>query len=183
MARELITSWANYQTDTDRLLTITTSHLRLRRRSGHLKLDSRPRLEHINGWLDAKHAGDILRMAVRNASLLRHQHPLLQQLLTTYGHLAAARKRPARSPTCGQHDAVIDGKHGLIRFERDMPRSKLLIDEADELRPYLARSENWTEGGYASPIRSPAFDIRLPFRIAKARAADCFLCYNLVLIR
>jgi hypothetical protein len=43
---------------------------------------------------------------------------------------------------------IVDGKHGLIRFERDMPRSKLLIDEADELRPYLTRFEEiWTEGG------------------------------------
>ena len=43
---------------------------------------------------------------------------------------------------------IVDDKHGLIRFERDMPRSKLLIDEGNELRPYLEKFRAiWTEGG------------------------------------
>jgi hypothetical protein len=43
---------------------------------------------------------------------------------------------------------IVDDKHALIRFERDLPRSKLLVDEADELRPYLIRfREIWSEGG------------------------------------
>ncbi len=81
---------------------------------------------------------------------------------------------------------IADGKHGLIRFERDMPRSKLLIDEADELRPYLARFEEiWTEGG-----------VRITHSVTGLRYSHChfalqqmgtrraqFSCYNLVLIR
>ena len=148
MARELITSWADYQTAIDRLLAIATHHICVYDEDlATLKLDSRPRLEHIKRLLDAKH-GDILRMAVRNASPLRHQHPLLQQLLTTYGHLTAAQETPSQIAHLRDSMIIVDGKHGLIRFERDMPRSKLLIDEADELRPYLARFEEiWTEGG------------------------------------
>jgi hypothetical protein len=43
---------------------------------------------------------------------------------------------------------LIDGKHALIRFDREQARSKLLIDEAEELRPYLNRFEEiWAEGG------------------------------------
>ncbi len=105
MARELITSWADYQTAIDRLLAIATHHICVYDEDlATLKLDSRPRLEHIKRLLDAKH-GDILRMAVRNASPLRHQHPLLQQLLTTYGHLccSAGNAQPDRPPA-RQHD-------------------------------------------------------------------------------
>ena len=48
---------------------------------------------------------------------------------------------------------IIDDKHALIRFERDLPRSKLLVDEIDELKPYLNRfSELVSAGG--EPIRT-----------------------------
>lgn len=48
---------------------------------------------------------------------------------------------------------LVDEKYALIRFERDLPRSKLLIDEPDEVRPYLSRfKEIWAEGG--EPVSS-----------------------------
>jgi hypothetical protein len=53
---------------------------------------------------------------------------------------------------------IVDGKHALIRFDRDQARSKLLIDEADELRPYIARfDEIWSAGG--EPVRATALGL------------------------
>ena len=148
MARELITSWADYQAAVDRLLAIATHHICVYDEDlVMLKLDSASRLEHIKRLLNGKQ-GKILRIAVRNSAPLRHQHPLLQQLLTTYGHLAIAQETPSQIAHLRDSMIIVDGKHALIRFERDMPRSKLLIDEADELRPYLTRFEEiWSEGG------------------------------------
>ena len=148
MARELITSWADYQAAVDRLLAIATHHICVYDEDlVMLKLDSASRLEHIKRLLNGKQ-GEILRIAVRNAGPLRHQHPLMQQLLTTYGHLAIAQETPSQIAHLRDSMIIVDGKHALIRFERDMPRSKLLIDEADELRPYLTRfQEIWSEGG------------------------------------
>ncbi|WP_295002923.1 hypothetical protein [uncultured Dechloromonas sp.] len=148
MARELITSWADYQTAIDRLLAIATKQIRIYDEDlTTLKLDSAPRLAHVKRLVSGARS-NALSIAVRNGSPLRNQHPLLQSLLTTYGHVAAAQETPAQLAHLRDSMIIVDDKYGLIRFERDMPRSKLLIDESDELRPYLAKfNEIWAEGG------------------------------------
>lgn len=41
---------------------------------------------------------------------------------------------------------LVDGRHGLIRFDLEQARSKLLIDETEELHPYYRRFEEiWSE--------------------------------------
>lgn len=148
MARELITSWADYQTAIDRLLGIATKQICIYDEDlTTLKLDSPPRLAHIKRLVSGTRS-DALHIAVRNGSPLRNQHPLLQSLRTTYGHVAFAQETPAQLAHLRDSMIIADDKHGLIRFERNMPRSKLLIDESDELRPYLAKfREIWAEGG------------------------------------
>jgi hypothetical protein len=148
MARQLITSWADYQTALDRLLAIATEKISIYDEDlAMLKLESADRLAAIGRILQAGH-GDTLRIAVRNATALRQQHPMLQKLLGTYGHLAQAQETPQQLAHLRDSMILVDDKHALIRFERDLPRSKLLIDEADELRPYLIRfREIWAEGG------------------------------------
>jgi len=148
MARELITSWADYQTAIDRLLAIATEHIWIFDEDLiTLKLDSAARLSHLKRILSGAHS-DALRIALRNGAPARSQHPLLQGLLTTYVHVAAAQETPPQLSHLRDSMIIVDDKHGLIRFEREMPRSKLLIDEKDELRPYLTKfHEIWAEGG------------------------------------
>ncbi len=148
MARELITTWADYQTAVDRLLAIACEKICIYDEDlASLKLESPNRQPSIKRLLQAGH-GEVLRIAVRDATPLRQQHPMLQQLLTTYGHLAKAQETPPQLAHLRDSMIIVDDKHALIRFERDLPRSKLLIDEADELRPYLNRfRELWAEGG------------------------------------
>lgn len=148
MARELITSWTDYQTAIDRLLAIASQKIWIYDEDlVTLKLDTAPRLAHLKRLLAGPHS-DVLRIALRNGSPLRHQHPLLQNLLTTYSHVTAAQETPAQLAHLRDSMIIVDDKYGLIRFERDMARSKLLIDEADELRPYLLKfREIWAEGG------------------------------------
>jgi len=148
MARELITSWADYQTAVDRLLAIACEKICVYDEDlASLKLESANRLSAIKRVLLASH-GEVLRIAVRNAALIRQQHPMFQQLLSTYAHLAKAQETPTQLAHLRDSMIIVDDKHALIRFERDLPRSKLLIDEADELRPYLTRfREIWEEGG------------------------------------
>ena len=84
---------------------------------------------------------------------LRQQHPQFQNLLSTYGHLAKAQETPPQLAHLRDSMILVDEKYALIRFERDLPRSKLLIDEPDEVRPYLSRfKEIWAEGG--EPVSS-----------------------------
>lgn len=148
MARELITSWADYQTAADRLLAIACQTICIYDEDlVPLKLESPTRLLSFKRILQTGH-DDALRIAVRNATPIRQQHPKLQQLLTAYKHLAKVQETPAQLAHLRDSMFIVDDKHALIRFERDLPRSKLLIDEADELRPYLTRfREIWSEGG------------------------------------
>src|SRR5574343_306789 len=148
MARELIDSWADYQTAIDRLLAIAGQAICIYDEDlANLKLESASRLNAIKRILQAGQ-DDALRIAVRNATPIRQHHPNLQQLLTVYSHRAKVQETPAQLAHLRDSMLIVDNKHALIRFERDLPRSKLLIDEADEIRPYLIRfREIWSEGG------------------------------------
>ncbi len=153
MARELITSWTDYQMAIDRLLAIASHKILIYDEDlSMLKLESAPRREQIKRILLSGQS-DVLQIAVRNASLLRQQHPQFQNLLSTYGHLAKAQETPPQLAHLRDSMILVDEKYALIRFERDLPRSKLLIDEPDEVRPYLSRfKEIWAEGG--EPVSS-----------------------------
>jgi hypothetical protein len=148
MARELITSWTDYQLALDRLLAIACHKISIYDEDlVTLKLESAPRLLHIKRVLLAGQ-DDALQIAVRNAGPVRQKNPLLLNQLTTFGHRASAHETPPQLAHLRDSMILVDDKHALIRFERDMPRSKLLIDEIDEIRPYLARfREIWSEGG------------------------------------
>ncbi len=148
MARELITSWGDYQAAIDRLLAMATETILIYDEDlGQLKLDTASRLDQLRRVLQ-KGQRDALQIAVRNADPLRRQHPVLFGLLSTYNHIAAARQTPEQLAHLRDCMILVDNKHGLIRFEREQPRSKLLIDEPDELKPYLTRfAELLAEGG------------------------------------
>ena len=148
MARELITSWTDYQMALDRLLAIACHKISIYDEDlTTLKLESASRQLQIKRLLQAGQ-GETLQIAVRNASPIRQKQPLFLNLLTTFGHRAIARETPPQLAHLRDSMILVDDQHALIRFERDLPRSKLLIDEMDELRPYLARfKEIWSEGG------------------------------------
>jgi hypothetical protein len=153
MARELITSWGDYQAAIDRLLALACQKIHVYDQDLHqLKLESPPRLEALKRVLQGTEH-DALRIALRDATGLRREHPLLNNLLTTYSHRAQAQETPEQIAHLRDNMILVDGKHALIRFDRDHARGKFLIDEADEVRPYLIRfAEILAEGG--EPIGS-----------------------------
>lgn len=148
MARELITTWSDYQAAIDRLLAIASQKICIYDEDlGQLKLESQTRLNELKRVMHGSHR-EALRIALRNAALFRREHPLLCTLLSTYSHQAMAQQTPEQIAHLRDSMILVDGRHALIRFDRDQARSKLLIDEADELRPYLTRFEEiWAEGG------------------------------------
>lgn len=148
MARELITSWGDYQIAIDRLLAAGGTRLRIYDEDlVQLKLESTGRLAGLTRVLQAA-APDALQIALRNAEPLRSLHPRLLHLLATYSHVAGARQTPPQLADLRDSLVLLDERHALIRFERDLPRGKLLIDEPDEVRSYLRRfDEIWNEGG------------------------------------
>ena len=147
MARELITSWGEYQTAIDRLLFMACQKICIYDEDlGQLKLESSLRLPQIKRILRAGHK-ESLQIIVRNAERLHNQSPLLIKLLTDFSHLATAQQSPPNMAHLRDSMLIIDDKHALIRFERDLPRSKLLVDEIDELKPYLNRFSALSSAG------------------------------------
>lgn len=148
MARELITSWSDYQAAIDRLLGLACRKIRIYDQdTGQLKLETPSRLDTLKRVLQGPDQ-DALQIAVRDATALRMAHPLLNNLLTTYSHRVLAQQTSEQLAHLRDSMILVDDKHALIRFDRDQARSKLLIDEADEVRSYLIRfAEILSEGG------------------------------------
>lgn len=138
----------------DRLLAIAGQKVAIYDEDlSQVRLDSPLRQSHLKRLLAGRPAGQFVRLALRNTEPMRRQQPRLMNLLGDYGHCVAACQTPPQLAHLRDSMILVDDKYGLIRFERDLPRSKLLIDEADELKPYLARFEEiWNEGGDAVSI-------------------------------
>ncbi len=138
MSRELINTWGDYQIAIDRLFALAQQKIFIYDEDlGLFKLGSVSRLQQLRQLMQAGQR-DSLQMLVRNARPVR-DNPLLLQLLGTYGHLASASETAESLAHLRDSMLLIDDRHALIRFERDQPRSKLLIDEPEELAPYLTR--------------------------------------------
>jgi len=148
MSRELITSWNDYRIAVDRLLALAGEKIAIYDEDlVNLNFAERSRRDHLQRILRAGQ-GPALRIAVRNAAPLQRNEPELLKLLSLYGHRASAQQTPEHLGHLRDNLLIIDDRHALIRFDRDQARSKLLLDEADELRPYIGRFEEiWNEGG------------------------------------
>ena len=148
MSRELFTSWADYQSAIDRLLAMATKRIWIYDEDlGTLHLETTERIEMLKRSLaSARH--DCLRIALRNTAPLQQRQPLLQRLLAMHSHNSAAQQTPEQLSHLRDSMILVDDEHALIRFDRDQPRSKLLIDEPEEVMPYRRRFEEiWAEGG------------------------------------
>ena len=148
MPRELFTSSGEYQLALDRLLSLATRRIWIYDQDlAALRLETPARIEWLQVPLAARHP-DGLRIAVRNLGPLQQRQPLLQGLLRLYNHNSAAQQTAEQLANLRDSIILVDDVHALIRFDRDQWRSKLLIDEADEVAPYRRRFEEiWAEGG------------------------------------
>lgn len=148
MARELFTSWGEYQSALDRLLAMAEQEIRIYDEDlVILKLDAAPRLDQIKRLLKGNRP-DTVQVALRNSEPFKHHQPRLLTVFATHAHAMAVQQTPEQLGHLRDSMILVDGRHGLIRFDRDQPRSKLLVDEIEELLPYRRRFEEiWNEGG------------------------------------
>lgn len=148
MARELFTSWNDLQLAIDRLLALAEHEILIYDGDlSRLKLDSGPRLEHLRRFLQPRRR-DCLRIALQETSLLQRNNPHLMRLLADYSGCMTVLETADQLDHLRDSMILVDGRHGLILFDRNQPRSKLLMDENRELEPYRERFEQiWQEGG------------------------------------
>jgi hypothetical protein len=148
MSRELFTTWADYQTAIDRVLALASKRICIYDEDlGLLRLETPERLAALKAPF-ASTGNNCLRIALRNVEPLRQRHPLLLRLLATHGHQCAMQQTADQLAHLRDSMIIVDDAHAVIRFDRDQPRGKLLVDEADEVMPYRRRFEDiWAEGG------------------------------------
>lgn len=148
MSREILNSWEGYRSAVGRVLALATRSIRIYDGdAGQLSLDSSGHLAAMQQLLQRKQA-DSLQIAVRDATLFREGLPRLRTLLQTYGHLVAIQQTPEHLANLRDALLIVDDCHALVRFDRDHPRSKLLIDEPEEVQQSLTRFlEIFREGG------------------------------------
>lgn len=139
MTRELITSWHDHDLAVDHLLSIAEKTILIY--GGDLtplKLESENSLTAINRVLKTGQT-NCLQVILRNTQNWPHSNPRLAKLCLSYSHLISIREAPSDLAHLTDSMLLIDGLHGLIRFDENFPRSKQLVNEADEIRPYLIR--------------------------------------------
>ena len=141
MSRELITDWSNYQAAIDRLLVLSHQKIMIYDEDLlSLRLGESARLNWLKQWLSVAQPNSI-RIAVRNAEPLRRQQSHLLQLFAVYAHIVTVHETGEELGALRDAMILVGNKHGLIRFDREQARSKLLVDEPDSLGPYLQRFE------------------------------------------
>ncbi|MBS1198529.1 MAG: hypothetical protein H6R18_2314 [Proteobacteria bacterium] len=149
MATELFTSWGDYQIAIDRLLALAQHELRIYDKNlVQLKLENPARIEMLKRLL-ANSRGITLRITLRDAGHLRDQSPRLMELLRNNGHRMAITETPENLAHLRDGMILADDSNGLILFDQDQPRCKLIVDDIGGTSAYLRRFEEiWQEGGH-----------------------------------
>lgn len=141
MARELITDWRAYQAAIDRLLGLASHKLYIFDDDlASIRLDSSGRLTGLSRLLKNSQP-DSIKIALRNAEPFRRQQTHLIQLFAPYTHIISIQQTAPQIAGLRDSMILVDDQHALIRFDCEQARSKLLINEPDELRLYLKRFE------------------------------------------
>ncbi len=155
MARELIESWTDYQAAIDRLLPLANHHLSIYDEDlTKLGLENTARLEQLNRLL-VNTKDQPLRIALRGSEHFAARCPRLKSLLTPWAHRVEVRQTPGELAHLRDSLFIVDGRHALIRLDKDLPRSVLLLDETTELGPYLQRFEEIWQASRKNLLQTP----------------------------
>lgn len=146
MSRELITSWNDYLAAAERLCGLARQSILIYDEDlRSLKLESPGRVALLGEFL-SQASGISLQIALRDGSSFQNHSPRLQQLLNTWQHKCEIRKSPEHLGHLRDNLLIVDRTNALIRLDKDMARSVLLLDEESSVHPYKSRfDEIWLE--------------------------------------
>jgi len=136
MSRTIFDSWSDFQTSFAQVLARARSELCIfddnLEQTGLAKLMN---METLRLFLtEQQHA--LVRIALRDASQLRHKQPRLIDLLKSHGH--RIKLQEVSDVYVPRRDCMIlaDGRHAVVRFDLERPRGKFVLDDANEVQPY-----------------------------------------------
>ena len=149
MSSTLLTSWSAYDDALQQILDLSpTTLLIFDRDLSALKLEQPQRANSLQRLLAARRATTRLAIVVQNTEFIERDSPRLMNLLATYFPAMTITAAPPQLSALSDSLLIADDKHALIRFHHQQARSRLIIDEDEECRPYCERfSAIVDEGG------------------------------------
>jgi len=145
MSHTIYDSWHDFQTSFAQILTRAETELCIFDDNlDRIGLAEAANMDALQALL-VKHPQFTVRIALRDTSLLTRRHPRLLRLMQTYHHALKVQKISGELVPRRDCMALADGRHGVVRFDLEHPRCKLLLDEENEIQPYRHLfNEIWT---------------------------------------
>jgi hypothetical protein len=148
MTTEMINAWSDYRVAFDQILARACHSLSIFDNDlARLGMNELSRVEGLRGFVTA-HAGAMVRIALKQTGALRRDQPRVVELLKSCGSAFQIQQVHKTLHVLRDTLVVADGVHALIRFDFEQPRSKLVLDDKEEIAPYQKRFEAiWKDGG------------------------------------
>lgn len=144
----LITDWTEHDSTVQKVLLLATHTLRIFDKDlTRLGLEKPETAFFLRRFLSRDRKSSI-SIIVRDAEPLRRSSPRLMALFSDFPHAMHVHEWPASLAASLKDNLLLsDTSHALIRFHDDHARSKAIIDNASECRPYVLRFEEISKEG------------------------------------
>lgn len=148
MNPELITTWADHDSNLQKILLLATRDLRVFDADlAKLKLETAENALFLRRFLAASPRNTI-RIALRNAEPFRRNSPRLFKLLADFPQTMHVLECAPHLASLTDAMVISDERNALVRIHQDHARSRVIVDDANACRPYLLRFEDIVnEGG------------------------------------
>lgn len=149
MASKLITTWSEHDSAVQEILDLSpTTLLVFDDNLSPLKLERPARIAALRRLLSARQPTTRLTIVVQKADFVRQYSPQLMDLLGVHSPALTIIQSPPHLARLKDSLLIADGRHALVRFHQEQPRSRLIIDDSEECAPYQQRfDEILDEGG------------------------------------
>lgn len=108
-----------------------------------LRLSESSRIEKLAAFLRADETRRI-RVVIHDPDDLEKNAPRLIQLVARFSHAIEVRQSPDNLRHLADTHLLADDEHGVRRFQFDLPRSALILDDSTYISPWRLRfDELW----------------------------------------
>ena len=148
MNPELITNWTVHDCQLQKILLLATRTIRIFDEDlTRLRLEQAENAYFLRRFL-ASDRHNTLQIVARSAEPFRRNSPRMMKLLADYPTGMTVFECAPHLANLNDAMVLSDESHALVRFHKDQPRSKSIIDNSPECRPYIMRFEEiLNEGG------------------------------------
>lgn len=140
-----LSSEIEFRTALDTVLPLASRELLIFDRDlASLKIDDAIRIELITGVL-TQNPNCRIRIVVHNPLPAQQSAPRFMKFLVRFSHAIACRQSPENLLHLADSHIIADDACGLRRFQSGQPRSALILNDANYLRPWCQRFEELWE--------------------------------------